>query len=172
MHGLTSARLIGAAAVASAAVIIPAAAQGAAAAAPPCTTSGLVAWLDTQGNGAAGSVFYTLELTNLSGRTCTVEGYAGVSAVNLAGHALGSAAARDHTVTPRLVTLAGGASADAVLRIVQAGNFPPSACRQVTAAGLRVYPPNLTRSKVIPFPFGACSRAGPVYLSVQAFHHG
>lgn len=192
MHRLTSARLIPAAALAAAAVLIPGAALGAsptagptsaiapaaatapapiAAAAPPCTTSGLVIWLDTQGNGAAGSIFYTLEFTNLSSRACTLQGYAGVSAVNLTGHALGSAAGRDHTITPRLVTLAGGASAKAVLRIVEAGNFPPSACRQVTAAGLRVYPPNSTRSKAVPFPFGACSQAGPVYLSVQALRH-
>ncbi|MDQ6778933.1 MAG: DUF4232 domain-containing protein, partial [Actinomycetota bacterium] len=91
--------------MASAAVLIPAAALGAAApsagpdsvvgpgatvaptaaSTPKCATSGLVVWLNTQGNGAAGSIFYALELTNLSGQTCTLNGYAGVSAVDLAG---------------------------------------------------------------------------------------
>ena len=56
----------------------------------------------------------------------------------------------------------------AVLRIVEAGNFDPPACRQVTAAGLRVYPPDERASKVVPFPFHACSRSGPVYLTIRA----
>jgi Domain of unknown function (DUF4232) len=64
------------------------------------------------------------------------------------------------------VTIGRGKTATAVLQIVDAGNFPPSACHPVTAAGLRVFPPNQTRSKVVPFPFGACSRRGPVYLIV------
>jgi hypothetical protein len=142
------------------------------ASAAACTTPGLVVWLDTQGNGTAGSIFYTLEFTNLSARTCTLKGYPGVSAVNLAGHTLGSAAGRDHATTPHLITLVPGATATAVLRIVEAGNFPTAACHQVTAAGLRVYPPNLTTSKVVPFPFSACSSTGPVYLSVRAVRHG
>jgi Protein of unknown function (DUF4232) len=135
---------------------------------PKCATSGLVVWLDTQGNGTAGSVYYTLEFTNLSSHACTLSGYPGVSAVNLAGHQLGSAASRDHTTAPHPVTLASGASATAVLRIVEAGNFPTSACSETTAAGLRVYPPNLARAKVVPFPFSVCSLTGPVYLSVRA----
>jgi hypothetical protein len=143
-----------------------------AAAAPRCASSGLVIWLDTNGNGAAGSTFYSLELTNLSGRTCTLAGYPGVSAVNLRGRQLGSSAKRDTSRRPRTITLAAGASAIATLRIVDAGNFSASACRPVTAAGLRVFPPNQTASKVVPFPFGACSRTGPGYLSVQAVRHG
>jgi hypothetical protein len=191
LHRSPLARLLGAAALASAAVLIPAAALGAAAptagpdavvgpgasitpalaSTPKCATSGLVIWLDTQGNGAAGSIFYTLEFTNLSGHTCTLSGYPGVSAVNLAGHQLGSAASRDTSGTPRTVTLAAGATAKATLRIVEAGNFPSSACHEVTAAGLGVFPPNLTKSKVVPFPFSACSSTGPVYLTVRAVQH-
>jgi len=134
---------------------------------PRCATSGLVIWLETQGNGALGSIYYNLDFTNLSGHSCTLLGYPGVSAVDLGGHTLGSAASRDNSHAPVVVTLANGASARAVLRIVEAGNFPPSTCRQVNAAGLRVYPPNQTASKVVPFPFSACSRSGPVYLSVR-----
>lgn len=141
---------------------------GSAAATPRCATSGLDVWLDTNGNGAAGSSYYNLELTNLSGHTCTLSGYPGVSAVTLADHAVGSAASRDGTVTPHVVKLARGASAIAVLRIVDAGNFTPSACHDVTAAGLRVFPPNQAASKVVPFPFPACARTGPAYLSVRA----
>jgi hypothetical protein len=139
---------------------------------PKCGTPGLVVWLDTQGNGTAGSIYYTLEFTNLSGHACTLGGYPGVSAVNLDGHQLGSAASRDHATSPRTLTLARDATATAVLRIVEAGNFPRTVCGQVTAAGLRVYPPNLTTSKVVPFPFSACSLTGPVYLNVRAVKLG
>jgi Protein of unknown function (DUF4232) len=138
-----------------------------AASAPRCTTSGLVIWLDTQGNGTAGSVIYKLRFTNLSGRTCALFGYPGVSAVGLGGNQLGSSATRDHARAAHLVTLRNGRTATAVLRIVDAGNFPASTCRPVTAAGLRVFPPNSPTSKLVPFPFGACSGSAPTYLFIR-----
>jgi hypothetical protein len=128
--------------------------------------------LDTSGDAAAGSTFFPLNFTNLSSRTCTLVGYPGVSAVDLAGRQLDSAAARNPSRAVRAVDLAHGASATAVLRIVVAANFPSSHCRRVTAAALRVFPPNQRASKVIPFPFQACSREGPVYLSIAAVEKG
>jgi len=164
-----SRRLTAAVACGAALTAVAAAASGAATAAgtPRCATSGLVIWLETQGNGAAGSIFYNLDFTNLSGHTCTLVGYPGVSAVNLAGQTLGSAASRDNAHAPVVVRLANGATARAVLRIVEAGNYPASICHEVSAAGVRVYPPNQTASKVVPFPFSACSRSGPAFLSVR-----
>jgi hypothetical protein len=123
--------------------------------------------MDTQGNGAAGSIYYQLKLTNLSGRACTLFGYPGVSAVDLGGHQLGKAASRNPAHRAQRVTLANGATATATLQIAEAGNFPRATCRQVTAAGIRVYPPNQTAAKIVPFPFQACSRTGPNYLSVE-----
>jgi hypothetical protein len=136
--------------------------------APRCRTSRLVVWLDTQGNGAAGSTYYKLQLTNLSGRACTLFGYPGVSGVDLAGRRLGSPASRNPVRPPRLVTLANRATATAVLQIVDAYNYPRSRCRPTEAAGLRVFPPNQTASKLVPFPYIACARSGPVYLTTQA----
>ena len=124
--------------------------------APPCSTSGLVVWLDTTGNGAAGSIYYDLELTNLSAQSCTLRGYPGVSAVSLSGAQLGAAASRNPQHALVTITLATGQTAIAVLQIVEAGNYGPTTCGYVTAAGLRVYPPNQTASKVVPFPFMAC----------------
>jgi len=153
--------------LALAAVATAAGARPAAVRAAGCTTSGLVVWMDTQGDGAAGSIYYTLEFTNQSGRTCSLVGFPGVSAVDLHGRRLGSAAAR--TPSPaRVVALPDGATASAVLQIAEAGNFPASACHRVAAAGLRVYPPNQTAAKVIPLPFEACARTGPVFLHVRA----
>jgi hypothetical protein len=138
-----------------------------AASAPACTPRGLVIWLDTQGSGAAGSTFYTVELTNLSGRSCTLGGYPRVAAVDLAGRQLGNASTR--FVSRRaLVTLANRSTASFILEITEVANFPASTCRPVTAAGLRVVLPLQRASKVVPFPFRACSRSGPAYLSAEA----
>lgn len=140
--------------------------------APSCVTRGLVVWLDTRADHAAGSAYYKLELTNLSGHACVLSGYPGVSAVGLAGHQLGNPASRDHANVPRPVSLANGATAAAVLRIVDVGNFPRSACRRIIAAGLRVFPPGQKTSRLAPFPFAACSRAGPVYMTIRAVQKG
>ncbi len=138
-------------------------------AAAGCATSGLVVWLGASpGGAAAGSFYYQLVLTNLSGHTCTLTGYPGVSAVDLSGHQVGSAATRDAQHAAATITLARGASAVSVLRIVDVGNFPPTLCRPTEVAGLRVYPPNNVASKVVPYPFRGCGRAGTPFLSVEA----
>lgn len=137
---------------------------------PRCASSGLVAWIDTNGNGTAGSTFYQLKFTNLSGHRCTLRGYPGVSGVNLSGHRLGRAASRDHGDPSHLISLGNGATATATLRIVDTGVFG-TGCRPVIAAGLRVYPPNQATAKFVPFPFSACSHSGPGYLSVRAVRH-
>jgi hypothetical protein len=135
---------------------------------PACETQNLVVWLDTNGDAAAGSVFYELELTNLSGHSCVLRGYPGVSAVDLAGRRLGGPAARNARNVVRTIVLAPGGSASAALKIADTGVFPSTTCHSTTAAGLRVYPPNQTASKVVPYPFRACSRPGPTYLQVAA----
>jgi hypothetical protein len=162
-----------ASAAALAATLALASASGAAgpdavaAATPPCKTSGLVIWSNNgAGGGTAGSVFYKIRFTNLSGHACTLTGYPKVSAVNLAGKQVGSAAQQETGQVPKLVKLANGATATALLRVVDAGNFSPSACHEVTAAGLRVRPPGQSASKLVPLPFATCSLASQHTLSV------
>ena len=152
-------RGLGAALIALSAVIAfvttasSAARRAAAASAPRCATPGLVIW--------------QLQFTNLSGRTCALFGYPGVSAVNLPGSQVGSSATRDHARTAHLVTLRNGRTATALLRIVDVGNFPAATCKPVTAAGLRVFPPNSPTSQLVPFPFRACSGTAPTYLFIR-----
>jgi len=174
LHASAAARrVLAAAAVTCAAALGPAAAlaspgahAGAAqTATPSCATSGLDVWLDTQGSGAATKTYYELKFTNLSGSSCTVFGYPGVSGITLARTQIGSAASR-FLGPPHTVTLANGATAFARLAIVDAGVIPASQCKPVTAAGLRVYPPDQTHSRVAPFPFPACSKSGPIYLYI------
>jgi len=153
-----------------------AAAAAPAASTPRCATSGLVVWLDVPpGNDFAGGAEYYLEFTNLSGQACTLAGYPGVSAVGLSGRQLGSPAGWGTPVTTT-VRLASGATATARLQINDPGGYGtrcllPPPWKQPwrpgtlpTAAGLRVYPPNQSASKMIPYPFRACAHAGPVYI--------
>lgn len=167
-----SARIVWAAVAASAAsaVLIPAAAgaHGAAhaAATSRCRASQLVNWLDTDANGAAGTIFYELQFTNL-GTTCTLHGYPGVSAVSLSGKQLGSPARRVTGTQVKTVTLKRGATVKAALGIEDTGAIPSSKCRAVTAAGLRVFAPNATGAQVIPFPFSACSAGGASSLTIR-----
>jgi hypothetical protein len=143
-----------------------------AAAAPACASSSLVIWLSTYGSGAAGSTFFNLEFTNLGAGSCTLRGYPGISGVTLTGAQLGSAGSRDPQHAAVTVTLKSHSTAHVVLRIVDALNYPKTACVPVTAAGLRVYPPGQTASKIVPFPFLACSRTGSNYLSAETVQPG
>jgi hypothetical protein len=171
-----AARRIGAAAVAAcAAIFVPAialaapgspATQASPATVPLCQTPGLVIWLDTSGKVTLGTVSYSLEFTNLSGQSCTLNGFPFLAAVDLHGHQVGHRAVFDHSTAPHQVTLGRGKTATAVLQVVDAGNLQRSACHPVTAAGLRVYPPNQTRSKIVPFPLPTCSKASAHILFV------
>jgi Protein of unknown function (DUF4232) len=161
---------IGARALASTALLAAVCATVAAASASPaprCQTSGLAIWLNTQGSGAAGSIYYRVELTNLAGRACTLAGYPRVAAVDLGGRQIGKGSERFVSRKPTF-QLANGATASFVLQITDVANFPSSACRPTTAAGLRVFPPHEAASKVVPFPFRACSRSTAEYLWAQA----
>lgn len=134
---------------------------------PRCRTSGLVIWISAA-QGTAGHVYYTLAFTNQSTRTCTLRGYPGVSAVNLSGSQLGSAAGRDTATPVRTITLHNDDSAIATLRIADVGALPAASCGPRDAAGVRVYPPNDRASKIVPLPFKACSTKTQGFMTVRA----
>jgi Protein of unknown function (DUF4232) len=109
--------------------------------------------------GAAGSVYQTLDFRNISAASCTLYGFPGVA---LAGGSpvkqIGLAAAEDHSSPRQLITLAPGAVANAVLRIVQAANFPPSRCDLKNATHLQIYPPNQTTPVYLKYKAQACAK--------------
>jgi hypothetical protein len=174
-------RMIMTAAVAGAAILLPAVAlassagsdsaakttQAHAVAQPSCRRGWLTSWMGVPGNGTAGSTYYDLEISNISGQTCTLYGFPGVSALGAGGKQLGSAAARNNGYTELTVTLAPYQTAHAVLQITDVGNFSRRACRPTTADALRVYAPGDYASLKFPFSFQACARKGPVYLHVS-----
>jgi Protein of unknown function (DUF4232) len=159
-------------AVAGASIVATSAASGAttgtaAVTYPSCPTSHLRVWRSAPGDGAAGSFYYELQFSNVSAKPCTLRGYPGVSAVDSSGHQLGSAASHDPMFAPTTIVVRPGRTAHAVLRITDVNVFPPATCKPVRAAGLRVFPPNTSRSAFVPLAFHACSQKGTGYLSVR-----
>jgi len=146
----------------------PAAARTTATVIPRCTASNLGAWVAvSQGNGAAGTIYYPLEFTNLSHHTCYLYGYPGVSALDVNGNQLGSPASWGSRAGARIVNLAPGATAHTLLGYhdVVVGTSP--GCAQVKlAVNLRVYPPGQRSATLAAFPVEACAHAGPIYMSI------
>lgn len=133
-----------------------------------CSSSNLTIKVDTsQGAGAAGSAYYPLDFTNTSASPCTLYGFPGVSFVtgpSASGSQLGRAAARNPSAAPVTVTIPPGGDAHAVLQVVNAGNYSPSACHPVTAHWLRVYPPGETVPLYASLRARACSVLLPAKL--------
>ena len=135
-----------------------ASARGAVArAAAGCTASDTQTWLGLGlGGGTAGSTYYPLEFSNVGRRACSLNGYPGVAAYGPNGRQVGPAASRN-SQRHGTVTLAPGATAHALLRVLDWGAL---CSKEVTADGIRVFPPGETRSEPIPFSFGACAHRG------------
>ena len=110
------------------------------------------------GQGYAGGVYQVIDFTNTSGSTCTLFGYPGVSLVSGPPYAQIGLAAKRSTNTPvKLITLAPGATANALLQIVDALNFPTSTCSPAAATDLQVYPPGQTAAVYLPNQSEACA---------------
>jgi len=146
----------------------PGAATTAAVSIPRCTASDLGVWLAVdQGNGAAGTIYYPLEFTNLSHHTCYLFGYPGVSALDRNGHQLGSPASWGSRAGARIVNLSPGATAHTILAYHDAAVSTEPGCDPVnTTAYLLVYPPGQRSATRAAFSFEACSHAGPIWMTI------
>jgi hypothetical protein len=125
----------------------------------PCPTRylGVKAGLS---QGTAGSIYQVIDFTNISNVSCTLYGYPGISfaSTGSSGGQIGLSAKENPTPPRELVTLAPGATANALLRIVAAGNFPPATCGMVTAHWLVIYPPNQTTPVYLKYTSPTCSK--------------
>jgi hypothetical protein len=141
---------------------------------PACDTSALAVKLG-EGNGAAGSTYVPIVFTNKSSSACSMFGYPGVSFVTgPGGSQVGSAAARSSTQSPVSVTLAPGAVAHATLQIVDAENFPLSACKITSVHTLKVFPPANTVAAYLTLATKTCASTAPAVqvLDVQTVASG
>ena len=155
-----SASSLPASATASAGGNTPAVASPSSTAAGPsaCPTSSLRVKQGV-GQGYAGGVYVVIDFTNTSASPCTLYGYPGVSLVTGPPYAQIGLAAKRSTSTPRtLVTLAPGATANALLQIVDALNYPSASCGPTKATALKIYPPNQTEPVYLPNTSSGCAK--------------
>jgi len=153
------------------AVSPPSSPSSPAAAGAACPTSALRV---KQGiaQGYAGGVYQVIDFTNTSGSTCTLFGYPGVSLVSGPPYVQIGLAAKRGTSTPRkLVTLAPGAIANAMLQIVDALNYPPASCGPAKATALKIYPPNQTVPVYLPNASNGCTKPVQI-MNVSAVQPG
>ena len=131
-----------------------------AAAVPRCTTAELSGSLGTP-DGAAGSTYRPLLLTNTGDRTCELRGFPGVSYVTGNDGQQVGPAAQEEGARGGQVVLAPGKAASATVRFVNVGNFDEAACVPVAVRGLRVYPPGDTASLFVAAEGTGCSATPP-----------
>jgi len=112
------------------------------------------------GQGYAGGVYEVIDFTNTSNAPCSLYGYPGVSLVTGPPYTQVGLAAKRSTTSGqvKLITLAPGATANALLQIVDALNYPSATCGPTKAAALKVYPPNQTAPVYLPNTSTACSK--------------
>jgi hypothetical protein len=154
----------------------------AAAAIPKCSAAlgqegNVSVWVaDGQGNGAAGTIYFPLEFTNVSGHACSMHGFPGVSAIGREGQQLGSPANWESGGgfgTPRTVNVPAGATVHAILAYHDVEVSTAPGCDPVnTTLQLRVYPPNERGATFAFFDLEACSHAGPIFMSVGPIKPG
>ncbi|MFL6124614.1 DUF4232 domain-containing protein, partial [Actinophytocola sp.] len=105
--------------------------------------------------------YRALVFTNKGTRTCTMQGFPGVSYVTGDdGHQVGPAAYRTGS-KGAVVTLKPGASAFTDVGFVQVANFDPAVCKPTEVRGLRVYPPHDYDSMFLPNPGTGCAATPP-----------
>lgn len=134
-----------------------------------CQTGSLAVTLG-QAEGTAGSMYEPLTFTNKGAVSCTLYGYPGVSFVTAgSGDQVGNPAARNPQHPARTVILSPGASADAVVQVVDHGNYGADQCKATAVSGFRVYPPGNKDAAYVPFDGAvtACS-TDVAQLTVEA----
>jgi hypothetical protein len=137
-----------------------------------CLTSALRATLGAA-QGTAGSAYQVIVLANISGKTCALYGYPGVSFVTgIGGSQIGKDAARDRTTAPKVVTLASGQSGSFALRVVDAAALPTASCDPVTSRWLKIFPPENTAALYVGYTAHACASKTATILTTRAITEG
>jgi hypothetical protein len=164
---------VAAAALACSAALLPTMAQAApdshaSPQAARCTAANTYVWFALSPSGAAGTIYYPIEFTNLGSRTCWISGYPRVYGMRASGARFGPAAGR-LTTPVRRIMLRRHQTAHALLGIVEPGII--AGCHAVAGAGLIVYPPGQSHSQTVgSFTFSGCSNR--VYMHVFAVAAG
>ncbi|OLZ58085.1 hypothetical protein BS330_12680 [Amycolatopsis keratiniphila subsp. nogabecina] len=110
-----------------------------------------------KGDGAAGSVYRPLLITNSSGEPCRIQGFPGVSYVaGDDGHQVGKPAERSGDKSD-MVELSPGQAAAADVQFVNVHNYDPATCDPVPVNGLRIYLPQEADANFVPLDGTGCA---------------
>ena len=155
---------------------VAAAANGSAAsAAPPppapCLTRYLGATLGASED-AVGSFYVVVIFKNLNNHSCTLYGYPGVAMdAGVPVTPVGLASVEDPATPRELVTLGPHGTAEALLRIADAADYPAATCKPVTTQWLQVIPPNQYVPIYLGYNSQTCARPVQI-LTVDAVRPG
>jgi hypothetical protein len=128
-----------------------------------CKSSELKLSFGHDSDHAMQKTYTSIQFTNVGQRTCTLQGFPGVSYVTGDnGQQVGLPANRSGNPGPA-VTLRPGGSTTAGLVMVNPDPYPADQCKRVDVRGLRVYPPNETAAMFLPSSGQSCSgNIGPL----------
>lgn len=141
---------------------------------PQLCTSGDLKLSLGRGDAGAGTRWRPLRFTNVSGSSCVIQGFPGVSYVaGDDGHQVGTAAYRDGSKGAP-ITLQNGSTAYAAVGFTNVQNYDPADCKPTAVRGLRVYPPQETHSMFVPAEGTGCANENlaSYHLKVQTIRPG
>jgi hypothetical protein len=137
-----------------------------------CLASNLTGSLGTS-QGAAGTLYQDVVLTNNSAASCTLFGYPGASFVTgQGGSQIGAPANRNSMSPAALVTLPPAGQANFLIALTDVGVYPPSACQPTTVSWLRVYPPGDYGSLYVSYATQTCALSTKVVMTVSTVRAG
>jgi Protein of unknown function (DUF4232) len=124
--------------------------------------------------GTAGSIYQVIYFTNLGNTPCTMYGYPGMAlaAGSSQVNQVGAAASRSTETAAKVVTLDAGQSANATLRIVEAGNYPTGTCKPTATTFLQIFPPGQTTPIYLAYKSTGCASSSVNLLSVSVLTAG
>jgi hypothetical protein len=108
-----------------------------------------------QPQGAAGTTYMDVILTNKGAGSCSLTGYPTVFLTGDSGAALGTGAAASPTYAPGTRTLAHNSSVHAIVGFPDAADFQSGACSSASNE-LLIYPPGQSTSLQLPFTQYGC----------------
>jgi hypothetical protein len=138
-----------------------------------CTSANLAVWVSPDlSSGAAGTIRFALDFTNIGSHTCFLVGWPGVSAQNIYRNQLGSAAVRVAYPARRFVNVPPGGTANATFVYLSYAVDNSKACRDTNATYLNVYPPDQRTARLAYFDEPVCTVKGHTYMQIERIQPG
>ncbi|MCY1693769.1 DUF4232 domain-containing protein [Curtobacterium sp. SL109] len=137
-----------------------------------CATSQLTGSVADGGGSSAGATRVAIILRNTGARSCTLQGWPGVSFVGGGnGTQIGNAATPDRSTPHQTLTLRPSGEVQAVVTVRDAGDWDSATCHPRVTDGFRVIPPGSRQSLFVPATgalFESCAAPAVHQLSTSA----